>query len=172
MDIHNDTRFAEDANYWQTTVHPAKSQAEIIELLEAFGVSNMMSAQGTANGRLAWLIRFEWRGRAYRFTFTTLDPRDPDKVTRFGGVPRRHADQVRYQMGRIAVHFVKAILTAAEVQPGALFGFVELPGAGSYPGGLPVVASDLGVDGMTDLLPRLEVCPEQFMLTAEGTPGR
>ena len=39
-------RFAEKANYWATTVHPAKSQGEIIELLEEFGAVNYQMMQG------------------------------------------------------------------------------------------------------------------------------
>ena len=46
-------------------------------------------------------------------------------------------------MGRIAVNFVKAILTAAEAQPGALFGFLELPANAGRPGALRPVASEL-----------------------------
>jgi len=47
----NQNRFAEDGNYWQTTVHPAKSQAEIMELLEDFGTFNMIISQGQAQGK-------------------------------------------------------------------------------------------------------------------------
>jgi hypothetical protein len=47
-------RFAEEANYWNTTVYLAKSQAEIIELMEDFGAANLMVAQGQANGRFGW----------------------------------------------------------------------------------------------------------------------
>jgi hypothetical protein len=150
-------RFAEEANYWNTTVHPAKSQAEIIEMLEDFGAANLMVAQGQANGRLAWMVRFEWQGDSYRFTFIPLECKDPDKTSSFGGKRRSHGEQARYQMGRIAVHFVKAILTAAEAHPHALFGFIELPEAGMHPGGLPVTAGELDVSGLTSALPPLEV---------------
>jgi hypothetical protein len=153
----NEARLAEEANYWNTTVHPAKSQAEIVEMLEDFGAGNLMVAQGKSNGRLAWLIRFEWHGASYRFTFTPLECRDPDKLSSFGGKRRSHEDQTKYQMGRIAVHFVKAILTAAEAQPAALFGFIELPAAGSHTGGLPVTAAELDITGFTQLLPELEI---------------
>lgn len=148
-------RFAEDANYWATTVHPAKSQAEIVELLEGFAVVNLIISQGMAAGRIAWLVRFEWNGATYRFAFTPLECRTPDKETSFGGQRRRHIKQSEYQMGRIAVHFVKAILTAAEVQPNALFGFVELPGAAQHAGGLPMTAGELNVTGLTNVLPEL-----------------
>ena len=162
-------RYAEDANYWQTTVHPAKSQAGIIEQLEDFGTTNMMIAQGQTSGRMAWLVRFEWQGRSYRFTFTPLPCRNPDKASSFGGKRRIHTKQAEYQMGRVALHFVKAILTAAEAQPHALFGFVELPGVGSYPGGLPVTAGDLDVEGLTDTLPSLDVGAETPFLLSPGS---
>jgi hypothetical protein len=153
----DDRRLAEDANYWSTTVHPAKSQAEIMVMLEEFGADNVMVAQGKARGQFAWLIRFQWRGAAYRFTFTPLECKASDKESSFGGKKRPHAEQARYQMGRIAVHFVKAILTAAEAQPAALFGFVELPEAGRHPGGLPVTASELDVSGLIGALPTLTI---------------
>ena len=66
-------RHAEDANYWQTTVPPAKSQAEIIELLDGFGAGSFQISQGKAGDRIAWLIRFEWMGHSYRFLFAPLD---------------------------------------------------------------------------------------------------
>ena len=149
-------RFAEDANYWSTTVHPAKSQAEIVERLEDFGATNMIVTQGQVQGRVAWLIRFEWREATYRFAFTPLECRDPEKVAKFGDRRRSHAQQARYQMGRIAGHFVKAILTAAEAHPHALFGFVELPEVATHPSGLPVTAAELDVAGLTAALPAIE----------------
>ena len=148
-------RYAEDANYWDTTVHPAKSLGEIQELLEDFGTENMIVSQGQAGGRFAWMIRFQWNGRAYRFVFTPLVCRWPDKVMSFNKIRRKGSDQARYQMGRIAVYFVKAILTAAEAHPHALFGFLELPGA--RPGGLPPTAAELDVDGLTAALPEINV---------------
>lgn len=151
------SRVAEEANYWQTTVHPAKSQAEIVVMLEEFGAGNLMIAQGKTRGKLAWLIRFEWRGAAYRFTFIPLECRASDKLSTFGGKKRAHTEQAKYQMGRIAAHFVKAVLTAAEAQPDALFGFIELPEAGRHPGGMPVTAAELDVSGLVGVLPELIV---------------
>ena len=155
----NQARYAEDANYWDTTVHPAKSQAEIVELLEDFGTSNMMITQGQAGGMVAWMVRFEWQGAVYRFTFVPLDCRNPDKESSFGGKRRKHTDQARFQMGRIAVHFVKAVLTAAEAHPHALFGFIELPGMGTYSSGLPVTAGEVGVERLVGALPPIEGGP-------------
>lgn len=160
-------RFAEDANYFDTTVHPAKSQAEIVEMLEDFGTTNLMMAQGQAGGKHAWLVRFGWLGRSYRFAFTPLECRTPEKISTFGGKKRTHAEQARYQMGRIAVHFVKAILTAAEADPAALFGFVELPGAAVHPGGLPATAGELNVEGLTAALPELEVGEPALLITGK-----
>lgn len=156
-------RYAEDANYWSTTVHPAKSQGEIIQLLEDFGAGNLMIAQGQVDGNFAWLVRFVWDGKAYRFTFTPLECKAPDKLSSFGGKKRVHCDQTRYQMGRIATHFVKAILTAAEAQSYALFGFVELPQAASHPGGLPMTAGELDVDGLTHILPELSISTQPLL---------
>ena len=145
-------RFAEEANYWLTTVHPAKSQAEVFEMLEDFDVVNRMMTQGQAQGRHAWLVRFEWREATYRFVFRPLTCKYPDKESSFGGKRRRHEDQARYQMGRIAAHFIKALLTAAEAQPAALFGFLELPGATRSASGLPATAAEVDVSVLTERL--------------------
>jgi hypothetical protein len=153
----DDQQTAEKFNYWDTTVHPARSQAEIIELLENFGTQNYQVWQGQTGGQFAWLIRFEWRGQSYRFAFTPLPCEDPDKARRFGSKSRSHAEQAKWQMGRVAVHFVKAILTAAETQPAAMFGFLELPGVSSHPGGLPKTTAELDVEELTGTLPELAV---------------
>jgi hypothetical protein len=157
-------RFAERANYFDTTVHPAKSQAEILEMLEDFGSTNFQVMQGQSNGRFAWLIRFEWRNRTYRFTFVPLQCERPKNERSFGGKRRAHEEQAKYQMGRIAVHFVKAILTAAETNPDALFGFLELPEVASS-GGLPRTAAEIDVSGLTRALPDLVVDGEIRYLT-------
>jgi hypothetical protein len=149
-------RFAEDANYWSTTVHPAKSLGEIQEMLEDFGADNQMVTQGQAGGRFAWVVRFEWQGRGYRFLFTPLPCKYPDKVWSFDRKKRKGSEQARYQMGRIAAWFVKAILTAAEAHPHALFGFLELPGAMSG-AGLPPTAGEIDVDILTNRLPAIRL---------------
>ncbi len=149
-------RMAEEANYFGTTVHPAKSMAEIVERLEDFGVTNRVVSEGHAGGRVAWLVRFEWREETYRFTFTPLPCKLPDKEAKFGDKRRTHEQQARYQMGRVATYFVKAVLTAAEMHPDALFGFIELPGAGTHPSGLPITAAELNIDGFTALLPAID----------------
>ncbi len=145
-------RYAEEANYWDTTVHPAKSKGEIEELLDNFGATQQMTAKGQTNGKLAWLIRFVWEGQSYRFTFAPLECRYPQKVTSFGGKRRTHLEQAEYQMGRIAVYFTKAILTAAEAHPHALFGFVELPSTAGE-NGVPRTAGELGIVGLVSALP-------------------
>lgn len=144
---------AEDHNYFDTTVHPAKSQGEIMEMLEDFGAANFQIIQGQAAGRFAWLVRFEWQGETYRFTFSPLPCRFPEKERSFGGKRRTFSEQAKWQMGRIATHFVKAVLTAAAAQPAALFGFLELPGVASHPGGLPKTAAEINVEGLTRALP-------------------
>ncbi|MCG3208654.1 MAG: hypothetical protein FOGNACKC_02266 [Anaerolineae bacterium] len=154
-------RHAEEANYWSTTVHPAKSKGEIEELLDDFGATQQMTAKGQVNGQTAWLIRFVWQGRSYRFTFAPLECRWPTKVASFGGKRRTHSEQAEYQMGRIAVHFVKAVLTAAEAHPHALFGFMELPETAGD-GGLPQTAGELDISGVVSALP----APEQFLLAS------
>lgn len=150
-------RYAEDEHYWDTTVHPAKSMGEIQELLDEFGVTRTLVTQGQAGGRLAWIIRFEWQGRTYRFLFTPLPCRNPDKIGSFGGKRRSNQEQAPYQMGRIAVNFVKAILTAASANPHALFGFLELPAA--RPGQMPLTAAELDVEGLTAALPDVDLPP-------------
>lgn len=145
-------RYAEEANYWSTSVHPAKSKGEVEEMLDNFGATQQMTVKGKAKGRLAWLIRFEWEGRSYRFTFTPLECEYPQKVSSFGGRRRSHTEQAEYQMGRIAVHFTKAILTAAEAHPHALFGFMELPHGGE---GAPSTAGELDISGVVSALPAL-----------------
>jgi hypothetical protein len=149
-------KYAEDLNYFDTTVHPAKSLGEIQELLEDFGADAIMTTMGQANGTFAWLIRFQWRDHAYRFTFVPAPCRWPNKIMSYSGKRRSNDDQSRWQMGRIAMNFVKAILTAAQTQPAALFGFLELPGArqGSR---IPPVASELDVEQLTGLLPGIEL---------------
>ena len=151
-----DTRFAEEANYWTTTVHPAKSQAAIIELLEDFGAMSYQIMQGKAGGRFAWLVRFEWEGKSYRFVFTPLECKATEKISSFSGKRRTHEAQAKYQMGRIAAHFVKAILTAAEAHPHALFGFVEIPDTARN-GGLPMTAGELDTSGIVSALPPIAV---------------
>jgi len=163
-------KYAEKSPYWVTTVNPYKSQAEIMVLLEDFGATNSMVAQGQADGKLAWLVRFEYEGVAHRFAFTPLECEYPDKVSSFGGTRRKHSDQARFQMGRTAAHFTKAILTAAESQPHALFGFVELPEAGYHAGGIPVTAGELNIDGLVGQLPELsfgDIGSRQVLLQAE-----
>ena len=168
----NQKRYAEKSPYWATTVNPYKSQAEIMVQLEAFGATNTMLAQGQAGGQLAWMVRFEHQGIAHRFTFVPLECEHSERTSSFGGTRRSHADQARYQMGRTAAHFVKAILTAAESQPHALFGFVELPEAGFHPGGLPVTAGELDVEGLTAALPQLVVGQPTFRMLADEVPSR
>jgi len=148
--------YAEDFNYWDTSIHPAKSMGEIQEMLDDFGATSTMITQGQVSGKFAWLIRFQWKDHAYRFTFMPLQCRFPNQVRSFDKKRRTHEEQSRYQMGRVAVWFVKAILTAAEAQPAALFGFMELPGAGRS-GGIPPTAAELDVEGFTGLLPRIEL---------------
>lgn len=153
----SENRFAEDANYWDTTVSPAKSMGEIQEILEEFGVRDILVTQGQTAGKFAWIIRFHWRDNTYRFLFSPLECRYPHQVNSYAGKKRTHEEQARFQMGRIAAWFVKAILTAAEAQPGALFGFLELPEV-AHPGSLPLVASEINVSRLvyeTEIFPSL-----------------
>jgi len=153
MKMPGQMRYAEEANYWATTVHPMKSQAEVSILLEEFGVANQIVAQGSSQGRYAWLVRFEWQERTYRFTFSPLECKESEKVSSFGGQRRSHEEQARYQMARIATHFTKAILTAAEAQPAALFGFLELPGMPHR--GLPRTTAESNLEEIVGRLPPL-----------------
>jgi hypothetical protein len=149
-------KYAEDMNYWDTTVHPAKSKGEIEEMLEDFGAESIITGSGkTSEGVYAWMIRFQWRGHAYRFLFTTAACRWPGKVMTYAGKKRTNEEQAKYQMARAAYWFVKAILTAADFQPAALFSFLELPAA--RPGAIPPVASELDVEELTGRLPAIEL---------------
>jgi hypothetical protein len=149
------TTYSEGFSYWATTVSPSSSQGEIIGLLEDFGASAIMVMQGQANGKYAWVIRFQWKGRSYRFTFIPLECKFPEKFYTIGGRKRSAPEQAKYQMGRIAFFFVKALLTAAETTPAALFGFLELPGMGQG-SDIPPTAAELDVEGLTGLLPTLD----------------
>lgn len=137
--------YAEEFNYWQTTVHPAKSHAEIIEMLEDYGIIDVNLTQGQAAGSFAWLIRFKWHGKPYRFIFTPLECKEPERVYSVGGKKRTGLEQAKYQMGRIAVYFVKAIMTAAEAHPAALFGFMEIENTRDN-SGMPLVIYEVGAD--------------------------
>ncbi len=161
-------RYAEQANYWTTTVHPAKSQAAIIETLENFGAHSYQIMQGKAGGRFAWLVRFEWQGKSYRFVFVPLECKTPEKLRTFGSKKHTHDAQARYQMGRIAAHFVKAILTAAEAHPHALFGFMELPETATG-GGLPLTAGELDTSEIMSALPMMP--DTRLLLAAPNGPG-
>lgn len=167
MSISN-SAYAEDSNYWETTVHPAKSWAEIEEMLEEFGVTETMTAKGRVEGRLVRMIRFNWQDKSYRFEFVTRKCRQPDKLASFGGKRRSFTDQAEYQMGREAVNFVKAILIAAKAKPVTLFAFQELPGVGeNRPGGIPITAGELDTSKLTARLPNLLPAPDIEIVDAE-----
>jgi hypothetical protein len=151
--------YAEERPYFDTTVHPARSQGEIMEMLEDFGADQVLVVQGQASGRYAWMVRFQWQRHNYRFVFTPLPCREPTRERSFGGKKRKYNEQARYQMGRIAVWFVKAILTAAEAQPDALFGFLELSGAGA--GSVPPTTAELDVSKLERLAPLLPDIPQK-----------
>lgn len=150
-------RYAEDANYWDTYIEPSQSRGEIWELLEGLGADSVMIVSGKAGGKYAWLVRFQWQDKNYHFVFSPLECRFPFSTSSFKTSSaknskrkkRQHDLQARYQMGRIAVNFVKAILTAAEAQPGSLFGFLELPSEVAHPGDLPPVASEIELPKIT-----------------------
>ena len=161
--MNGETRYAEDANYWQTIVHPARSMGQMIELLEKCGIQRHEVMQGQARGKSAWLVRFEWRGATYRFLFVPLTCEHPEKESSFGGTRRVHEKQATYQMGRRAIHFVKAILVAADDQPAALFGFVELPDV-KHSSGLAATAGELDLGTLTHRLPDLAVDSGIIML--------
>ena len=126
---------------------------EIQDLLENFGCEGIMTVSGMSKNNSAWVIRFQYNQRTYRFTFKPLTCRISNKLSSFGGKKREHGEQAKYQMGRRAYYFVKAILTAALDDSAALFGFLELPGATS--GEIPMTAAELDVTGLVGLLPEL-----------------
>lgn len=122
-------------------------------MLGEFGADSIMTVQGQTGGKFAWMIRFQWHDHSYRFLFTPLSCMYPNKISSFGGKRRAHDEQAKYQMGRIAVNFVKAILTATETLPGALFGFIELPAG--HPGEIPHVASEVNISMLPRMMPLL-----------------
>lgn len=153
-----DKNYAELMNYFDTSVHPMKSLGEIQEMLEEFGAQNVTVVQGQTQGIHAWLIRFMWRDRPYRFVFVPMPCRLPQQIRSFAGKKRTHEEQSRWQMGRIAVNFVKAILTAAGASPHALFGFMEIS-VGAQPGRLPPTAAEMDVTGLVQALPGVDMVP-------------
>jgi len=144
-------RFAENANYFETTVHPANSMGEIQAMLDDFGATSINTMTGTEGEKSYWMIRFKWMNQYYRFTFQPLQCENPEKEITRGGKRRTCLEQSKYQMGRIAVYAVKAILTAAEAMPGSLFGFAEL--AAVNQDGLPIVMSEISISGLNKMLP-------------------
>jgi hypothetical protein len=144
MDI---KQFAEEINYFDTTVHPAKSLGEIQEMLEEFGVEGCQVTQGYAGQTRAWMIRFGWLGYPYRFVFIPLKCKFPSTEHTYSGKKRKNEEQAYWQMGRIALYFVKAILTAAEMNPHALFGFMEIS-TGNKSRKIPKTAGELNIDNL------------------------
>lgn len=149
-------RYAEDANYFETTVHPAKSLGEIQEMLDDFGAENVMVVQGQSNGKTAWLIRFIWLNKPYRFVFSPLDCRSPELTRSIAGKRLTNQERAKYQMGRVAAHFTKAILTAAEAHPHALFGFMELQAPGNP---MPITTAELGIEQLAVLSNQFPLLP-------------
>jgi hypothetical protein len=149
-------RYAEEQPYWETTVAPGQSQGEIVDLLEQFGATNTIMMSGQSQGKQAWVVRFQLEGKVYRFLFAPLDCINPNKTSSFGGKKRLASEQAKYQMGRRAVYMVKAVLTAAQDDPAALFGFLELPGIRNN-AGLPATAAEVDVDELTAALPDIHI---------------
>ena len=107
-------RYAEDSNYWKTTVKPSKSQREIRQLLENFGVTNYAIRQGRVRGKPAWVVRFEWQGVSHRYVFLPLECKEPDKIGFFGWKRHSHAEQACFQMGQEALEYLNDELAAVK----------------------------------------------------------
>lgn len=142
--------YAEQMPYWQTTVHPYKSQADIMVMLERFGAVKTIVSQGQAAGRYAWMVRFEWRGESYRFVFRPLPCKEPTKMAK----SRTRQEQAKYQMGRIAMNCIKNLLASADSQflRAALFGFMEVTAGETHPGGLPRTMAEIGAETLSGKL--------------------
>jgi hypothetical protein len=138
-------KYAENSPFWRTTVNPYKSQGEITALLDDFGAEAVGVMSGRIGGETAWMIRFNWRGHSYRFEFQPLPLKPRPKFAKdlTDLQKKKLQDQRICQMGRIALTFVKAMLTAADTKPSALFGFMELPDVGKRTNGLPFTAGQL-----------------------------
>jgi hypothetical protein len=147
-------RFAEDANYFTTTVHPAQSMGEIQAMLDDFGADSVQTATGKdKNDVPTWMIRFHWLDQFYRITFRPLDCRNPEKEMTVAGKRRTCREQAKYQMGRIAYFAVKALLTAAEAMPGALTGFAELNAVNAD--GIPVTVQEVNIGKLSQVSNKL-----------------
>ncbi|PKN85927.1 MAG: hypothetical protein CVU46_09590 [Chloroflexi bacterium HGW-Chloroflexi-8] len=156
--------FAENSPYWDTPAATGKTQGEIMGLLENFGAESIMFAQGSSEGKTAWMVRFHWLGKSYRFLFSPLPIQFPEKTYTVSGKKVSARERSLKQMGRIALYFVKAILTAAEMNQDALFGFLELPQA-TTKSGVPVTTAELDISGLIKTLP--EYVPSR-LLTDRG----
>lgn len=146
-------RFAEKANYFDTTVHPANSMGNIQAMLDDFGATAINVMTGQEGDKAFWMIRFKWMNQFYRFSFQPLPCENPGKLITIGGKKRTMLEQAKYQMGRIAEHAVKAILTAAEAMPGALVGFAELNAINSE--NVPVTIQELSLSGLNRMVPSI-----------------
>lgn len=161
-------KYAQDSPYWGTDVNPYKSQGEITALLDDFGAQAIQISQGRAGDKVAWLIRFTWRDHSYRFVFTPLPLRGPKPGYKPHTVNQLQELKTKAlsQMGRIAVFFIKSLLTAADAQPAALFGFMEIPDLGQRPDGLPYTAGEIDTAKITNALPppSISVAPDGEIL--------
>ena len=143
-------KYAEQMPYWQTTVQPYKTQDAIMRLFKKFGAEERIISQGQAAGRYAWMVRFQWRGKSYRFVFTPLRCKSPAKQIK----GRTHEEQATYQMARIALYCIKNLFAFpdSEFLRAATFGFMEVTDGPRHPGGLPYTMAELGAEKLSGRL--------------------
>ena len=143
--------YAEDLPYWNTETSLARNQERIERVLDSFGAEAIMTTQGRKGDQVLWMIRFQFKGLAYRFEYQPYPMKGTDPIKR-----RPRIEQAIMQMSARAYHEIKAVLTAAAFEqdretPRALYGYLELRDDGS---GRPPRASDLSP---IELAARLEL---------------
>lgn len=145
-------KYAQQMPYWGTTIKPSKSRAEIDDQLRKAGARIVQITTGRLGNKEAWKITFEYKDNPFQLVFHPLEV----KTTYRRDSTISQQNQALCQMGRFAFYCIKNLLIIAEQQPAALFGFLAISG----PDGKPMIAADLGVEGMMAMNPQLEFKPD------------
>lgn len=148
------TKYAEDMNFWRTSVDLSKSQGEILKLLDSFGASEYGIIRAKLENKEGLAIRFKWQNDFYRLTFHPYPTRGKSNdtiATKPGGQRISKSEAALRQMGRIAVTYTKGLLLAADYKPETLFSFKELPYPNMPPNILPPVAHELDIKDLPPL---------------------
>lgn len=144
-----DKQYAQNFPYWQTTIKPSKSKAEVDEILARYGARVVQITTGRLEGKEAWRIAFIYDDTPYQLVFHPLPLKQDYPTT-------KQEYQALCQMGRLAVYTIKNLMMIGKLQPAALFGFMAIPG----PRGETRTTAELGVEGLVNILPELEFKPD------------